>query len=114
MSSAYKNNQHSSKRLNVHQLFSFPFLFSFLTAILAKTLKFVKYDNLFVNVLKELQNPMIPIIYRMQDAAVNSITKYISACFGNKNRNESSSGNSYSGNSGSSDGGYNADSYEPF
>lgn len=68
----------------------------------------------FVNVLKELQNPMIPIIYRMQDAAVNSITKYISACFGNKNRNESSGGNSYSGNSGSSDGGYNADSYEPF
>lgn len=43
------------------------------------------YD--FVNTFKELQNPLVPIIYRIQDAAVSSITKYISACFGNRNNN---------------------------
>ncbi len=42
-----------------------------------------------VNILKELQNPMVPIMYRFADAAVSSITKYISACFGNRNSNNS-------------------------
>lgn len=43
-----------------------------------------------VNTLKELQDPIIPMVYRIQDAAVNSITKYISACFGNRGgRNDS-------------------------
>ena len=36
-------------------------------------------------VLKELQNPLVPIMYRFTDAAVNSITRYISACLGNRN-----------------------------
>ena len=46
------------------------------------------------NVLKELQNPLIPIMYRFTDAAVTSITKYISACFSNRN-NASGVSNNY-------------------
>ena len=38
----------------------------------------------FVNILKEVQNPLVPIMYRIQDSAVNAITRYISACFGNR------------------------------
>ena len=37
----------------------------------------------FVTTFKELQDPLVPMMYRMQDAAVNTITKYISACFKN-------------------------------
>lgn len=37
----------------------------------------------FVTTFKELQDPLIPMIYRMQDSAVNTITKYISTCFKN-------------------------------
>ena len=37
----------------------------------------------FVTTFKELQDPLVPIMYRMQDAAVNTITKYISTCFKN-------------------------------
>lgn len=39
----------------------------------------------FINILKEVQNPLVPIMYRIQDSAVNTITRYISACFGNRN-----------------------------
>lgn len=64
------------------------------------------------NTLKELQNPMIPIMYRFTDAAVNSITRYISACFGNRNNNYSGNSNNYasqpSGNSNV------PDEYDPF
>lgn len=68
----------------------------------------------FVNVLKELQNPLVPIMYRIQDAAVNSITKYISACFANRNGNATKGEpSSYNNNIGSTDS-YSADSYEPF
>lgn len=68
----------------------------------------------FINILKELQNPMVPIMYRIQDAAVNSITKYISACFsGNRNRGGDSA--SYSqNNSGGSGDSYNSESFDPF
>lgn len=38
----------------------------------------------FVNILKEVQNPLVPIMYRIQDSAVSAITRYISACFGNR------------------------------
>lgn len=57
------------------------------------------YD--FVTTFKELQNPIIPMVYRIQDAAVNSITKYISSCFRNFN-----GGNKYNKSSSS---GYNSD-----
>lgn len=53
------------------------------------------YD--FVVTFKELQNPMIPMIYRMQDAAVNSITRYISSCF--RNNGNIRQPNSYNGGS---------------
>lgn len=66
-----------------------------------------------VNVLKELQDPIIPMVYRIQDAAVNSITKYISACLGNRGRNDSSSG--YQNQNNNNSGGYSAGGdYEPF
>lgn len=41
----------------------------------------------FVNVLKELQNPMVPIMYRIQDAAVSSLSRFIKSCLGNGYRN---------------------------
>ena len=40
-----------------------------------------------VSILKELKNPLVPIMYKFTDAAVSSLTKYISACFGNRNSN---------------------------
>jgi hypothetical protein len=43
----------------------------------------------FINILKEVQNPLVPIMYRIQDSAVNAITKYISSCFGNRGTNTS-------------------------
>ena len=43
----------------------------------------------FVNVLKELQNPMVPIMYRIQDAAVGSLSRFIKSCLGGGNRNNS-------------------------
>lgn len=61
-------------------------------------------------VLKELQNPLVPIMYRFTDAAVNSITRYISACFGNRN-NSSGVSNSYAQSSASQN---TPDDYDPF
>ncbi len=61
-----------------------------------------------VNTLKELQNPLVPIMYRFTDAAVSSLTKYISACFGNRNSNNSNS------NFASQSQGNMPDDYEPF
>lgn len=43
----------------------------------------------FINILKEVQNPLVPIMYRIQDSAVSAITKYISSCFGNRSTNTS-------------------------
>lgn len=46
----------------------------------------------FVTTFKELQDPLIPMIYRIQDSAVTAITKYISACFKNLNGGNRPSG----------------------
>lgn len=54
----------------------------------------------FVTTFKELQDPLIPMIYRIQDAAVNSLTKYISACFRNLSNGRPSNGG-YNNNSSS-------------
>jgi hypothetical protein len=51
----------------------------------------------FVTTFKELQDPLIPMIYKIQDSAVSAITKYFSACFKNFG----------SGNRPSNGGGYN-------
>lgn len=56
----------------------------------------------FVTTFKELQDPLIPMIYRIQDAAVNTLTKYISTCFRNlsgrqPNTSGYSGGSSYGG-----------------
>jgi hypothetical protein len=61
-----------------------------------------------VNVMKELQNPMVPIMYRFTDAAVSAVTKYISACFGNRNSNNSNN------NFASQSQGNVPDEYDPF
>lgn len=61
-----------------------------------------------VNTLKELQNPLVPIMYRFTDAAVSSLTKYISACFGNRNSNNANN------NFVSQSQGNMPDDYEPF
>ncbi len=53
----------------------------------------------FVTTFKELQDPLIPMIYRIQDSAVSAITKYISACFKNLNgRNINQQNGGYNGN----------------
>ena len=65
----------------------------------------------FVTTFKELQDPLVPMMYRMQDAAVNTITKYISACF----KNFHSTGNRSSGyNNSSNYGGEEEFSDSPF
>ena len=51
----------------------------------------------FVTTFKELQDPLVPMIYKIQDSAVSAITKYFSACFKNFG----------SGNRPSNGGGYN-------
>lgn len=61
-------------------------------------------------IFKEMQNPLVPIIYRFTDAAVSSITKYISACFGNKN-NYAGVSNGYATQSPSTN---TPDDYDPF
>ena len=67
----------------------------------------------FVNILKEVQNPLVPIMYRIQDAAVNSITKYISACLSGRNGGNRGDTASYNNNVGPAES-YSGDSYEPF
>jgi hypothetical protein len=67
----------------------------------------------FVNILKEVQNPLVPIMYRIQDAAVNSITKYISACLSGRNGGNRGDTASYNNNVGPTES-YSGDSYEPF
>jgi len=58
----------------------------------------------FVTTFKELQNPLVPIMYKFQDAALSTIIKFVSRCF-NKNEHRCSGGNdrnkwSYSSNNG--------------
>jgi hypothetical protein len=67
----------------------------------------------FINVLKEVQNPMVPIMYRMQDAAVASLSKFISACISGRSGGNKGDTASYSPNVGN-ESSYSGESYEPF
>lgn len=69
----------------------------------------------FVNVIKELQDPLIPMVYRIQDAAVNSITRYISSCFSGRQGGNKGDTASYNQNAGGNSGGYSPSAdYDPF
>ena len=63
------------------------------------------------NILKEVQNPVVPIMYRIQDAAVSSLSKFISACLNGNRNNIRNNDSQPSYNSSDS---YGGDSYEPF
>lgn len=72
----------------------------------------------FVTTFKELQDPLVPIMYRFQDAALTTLTKFISRCFTKNQRRDAATASnrgdwSYSGARGNPGGGYNHSSQRP-
>ena len=55
------------------------------------------------------------MVYRIQDAAVNSITRYISSCFSGRQGGNKGDTASYNQNAGGNSGGYSPSAdYDPF